>query len=85
MSMSPANTLTVLVDRNSHGDWEVALPDQSDRVRCETLDDARRIGYLCAAHRHRCELVIRDAYHRVVEHNFFDEAAPPGAPIQRAT
>jgi hypothetical protein len=65
------------VDRNGHGEWEVALPDQREPVTCETLDDARRIAYLCAAHRHPCELVVRDAYHRVLEHDYFDETSTP--------
>jgi hypothetical protein len=71
-----ARIVTVLVDRNEHGDWDVALPGGSESVTCETLDDARRIAYLYAAHRHPCELVVRDADHRVLERDFFDGAGP---------
>jgi hypothetical protein len=77
MSMPGASSVTVCVDRNDHGDWQVALPDRREPVTCETLDDARRIAYLCAADRHPCELVVRDAYHRVLEHDYFDESTTP--------
>lgn len=76
--MPGAGSVTVCVDRNDHGDWQVALPDQLEPVTCESLDDARRIAYLCAAQRHPCELVVRDAYHRVVEHDYVDDTRPPG-------
>lgn len=41
-------------------------------VTCDTLDDARRIGYLWAAQCHPCELIVHDAYHRVIERDFID-------------
>ena len=75
--MPTTGLVTVRVDRNDHGNWEVALPDQGEPVTCETLDDARRIAYLCAAHRHPCELVVRDAYHRVLEHDYFSGSLTP--------
>lgn len=56
------------VDRRERGDWEVLLPDGRTHVICETLDDARRHARLVARRRHPCELVIRDAYHRVIDH-----------------
>jgi hypothetical protein len=68
-SMSPS---TVRVDLNRRGSWEIALPGERDRVTCETLDEARRVAYLCAAHRHPCELVVCDAYHRVLHREFID-------------
>jgi hypothetical protein len=43
--------------------WPIAV----NHLRLETLDDARRVAYLCAAHRSPCELIIQDAYHRVLE------------------
>jgi hypothetical protein len=48
------------------------LPGEPDRVTCDTLDEARRVGCLCAAQRHPCELVVRDAYHRVLHREFVD-------------
>jgi hypothetical protein len=56
---------TIRVDRNSHGSWIVALPDQTRSLICASLDDARRVAYHQAAARRPCELVICDAYHRV--------------------
>jgi hypothetical protein len=41
-------------------------------VTCETLDEAQRVAYLCAAHLHPCELVVRDACHRVLHREFID-------------
>lgn len=65
----------VWVDRDWRGDWQVLLPDGRTCVSCETLDDARRLAYLHAARMLPCELVIRDAYHRVVDHEVIDRAA----------
>ena len=56
----------VRVGLNTHGEWEIELPDQSEPVTCETLEDAQRVAYLCAAHRSPCELVVCDAYHSVL-------------------
>ena len=63
---------TVHIGRNERGGWEVALSDPCERVVCETLDDARRVGYLCAARTHPSELVVRDAYHRVLHRELID-------------
>jgi hypothetical protein len=41
-------------------------------LRLETLDHARRVAYLSAAHRHSRELIIQDAYHRVLERELID-------------
>jgi hypothetical protein len=72
---------TVSVDRDERGGWEITLPGQRDRVTLQTLDEAQRVAYLCAAHRHPCELVVRDAYHRVLHREFIDgaERAEPGS------
>ena len=63
---------TVRVDLNRRGGWQIALPGEHDRVTCETLDEARRMAYLCTTHRHPCELVVCDAYHRVLSREFID-------------
>jgi hypothetical protein len=42
--MSP---LTIGVDLNRRGGWEIALPGERDRLTRETLDEARR-GRICA-------------------------------------
>lgn len=67
--MSP---LVVRVNLNPRGGWEIALSDKRDRLRCETLDEARRVAYRCAGQRHPCELVVCDAYHRVLHHELID-------------
>ena len=63
--MSSAIYPTIRIDPEPHGAWEVELPDEVSRVRCGTLDEARRLAYRHAANRTPCELVICDAYHRV--------------------
>ena len=61
------NPTTVRVDISVRGAWEVALPDRRERVTCETLEEASRVAYRCATDRRPCELIIRDAYHRVLQ------------------
>ena len=61
---APTSPVTVGVERTGHGAWEVAVPDQYERVTCETPEDARRVAYLCAVHRRPRELIVCDAYHR---------------------
>ncbi len=46
------------VSRSGEG-WEVVLPGEQP-VTCETLDDARRVAYLCGAHARPCELIVRE-------------------------
>ena len=75
MKISEQGHRVVWVDRDCRGDWEVSLPDGRTCVTCETLDDARRLAYLHAARILPCELVIRDAYHRVVDHEIIDRAS----------
>lgn len=59
---------TVCVRHHPHGRWEVITPDRRGPILCETLDDARRIAYLAVAHAQDCELIVRDAYNRIIEH-----------------
>jgi hypothetical protein len=71
--------LTVRVDHTGRGAWEVTMPDQRERLTCETLDDARRVAYLCAARTRPCELIVRDAYHRVLHHEVINGKGDPTA------
>ncbi len=80
------STRTVRVDLDRRGNWEIALSaqrdplsDQRDRITCETLADARRVAYRYATHRHPCEIVVFDAYHRVVQHEIIDHNDEGGA------
>jgi hypothetical protein len=67
--MSPT---TVRVDLSARGAWEIVLPGQRERVMCQTLDEARQLAYRCAGERRPCELIVCDAYHRVVHHELID-------------
>ncbi len=66
-AMPEHSAMTISVERGSRGDWQVALPEDDGRLSCETLVDARWVAYLLAADRQPCQLVVRDAYHRVVD------------------
>jgi hypothetical protein len=59
---------TVLVEHNQRGSWDVALPDTHERITCGTFEDARRLAIRRAAGVRPCELIVQDAYHRVVQH-----------------
>ncbi len=75
VGVTPATGATevvrVRVDRTGRGRWDVEMPDHH-RMSCETLDDARRIAFLSAANARPCELIVHDAYHRVVQHELID-------------
>jgi hypothetical protein len=81
LSTSRTARMTVCVRHHPRGDWEVIGPDGRGRISCETFEDARRIAYLAVAHAHDCELIVRDAYDRVVEHELIDghHRAPVGS------
>jgi hypothetical protein len=57
---------TVRVDLGARGAWEVALPGEGERLTCATLGEAQRIADVWALDHRPCDLVIRDAYHRVL-------------------
>jgi hypothetical protein len=71
MSNSPLPLIRV--DMNSHGYWDVASSDPESHDTFQTLDDARRVAFRRAAHTKRYELVVFDAYHRVVQHEVLEE------------
>lgn len=66
------NLTRVRVDISARGRWEVALSGPDERVRCETLEEASRVAYRCAADRRPSELIVCDAYHRVVRRELVD-------------
>jgi hypothetical protein len=66
------NEMTVCVDRSVGGSWGIALSDQREPLVCKTLEEASRVAYRCAAARRPCELVVRDAYHRVLRHELIN-------------
>ena len=62
------NLPRVHVDLSARGAWEVVMPEHVDRLGCRTLEEARRTAHRLATSMRPCELVVQDAYHRVVEH-----------------
>ena len=59
--------ITVRVEMNRYGAWELTVGDEQTRIVCQTLADATRQARSIAGTR-PAELIIRDAYHRLVEH-----------------
>ncbi len=64
---APAPT-TVRVVPGRSGEWDVAVSDRDERLTCETLREARDLARRYAAHSQPCELIVHDAYHRVLCH-----------------
>lgn len=61
--MSP---ILIEIQRRRGDEWEVAVPSRQQRVICPTFQEAARRGYQLAADEADCEVVVHDAYHRVV-------------------
>jgi len=84
----PEPSLTVRVLLSPRGQWEVVLPGRRRPLRCQSLDDAERAAYVFAKRSCPCEVVVHDAYHRVVRrdvingHHGSAESKParPGTP-----
>jgi hypothetical protein len=74
-----APVTAINVGRRGRGGWEVAVPGRSERLICETLDGATRAGHRSAADLGACELIVHDAYHRVVQHERLDGRDGSGA------
>lgn len=67
---SRAVEIIVRVAMNRRGAWELTVTDEPTRIVCQTLADAKRRARSIAGKR-PSELIIRDAYHRLVEHERF--------------
>lgn len=67
-----ADTVTISVHRILRGRWEVLLSGRREPITCETLDEAKRVAYLTVVQSHPCELVVHDAYHRVIDRELID-------------
>jgi hypothetical protein len=84
-------SLTVRVLLNARGQWEVVLPGRRRPLRCRDLDEAQRTAYVFAERSRPCEVVVHDAYHRVVRrdlingHRVSPDAAPGPAPERSNT
>ncbi len=64
--MATEDAATVRVELSPRG-WEITMPSRRERVACERLEEARGVAYLYAVRSRPCELIVRDAYHRVLE------------------
>jgi hypothetical protein len=65
--------VSVHVDLGGRGAWEV-LPEGGERLTCATLTEAERIADRWAGEHRPCELVVRDAYHRVLRRELINRA-----------
>ena len=75
---------SVLVRPARHGAWEVEFSEHDPPVMFETLEEARRMGYLYGSRRTPSELVVRDAYHRIVQRRTIGGEPPPLAEADAA-
>ncbi len=67
-TMAPVDGRVVHVNFDGQGKWTVALVPSANVARCNTFNDAARVGRSWAEQRRpECELLVHDAYHRVVE------------------
>ena len=74
--MKITDPVTICVDPNGRGAWSVAIPDAPRRITCENLEDARRVGHLSVADGRQCELVVHDAYYRVIGREIVHDRSP---------
>jgi hypothetical protein len=64
--VNAATPVTVRVELDRRGVWKVELPDRPEPLRCPTLQEARSVAHDCAVQLDPCEVIVHDAYHRVV-------------------
>jgi hypothetical protein len=58
----------IRVSSDHRGQWTVSLPDHRPVITCDSLDEARRVARAWAVDAQPCELIVHDAYERVLEH-----------------
>lgn len=68
---------TVRIDRRSRGGWEIEFADEPEHVICRTLADAERVAYRYASDGAPCEIIVHDAYHRVMSRQTLPHAPHP--------
>jgi hypothetical protein len=81
--MDNSPSITVSVDPDGRGAWEVNVRDERSHVACPTLEDARQVAYRSASGRRPCELIVRDAYHRVIQRTVIDDQRVATGNVQR--
>jgi hypothetical protein len=83
--MNGESPITLCIDPDGRGAWDLVISEEMEHVSCATLDDAKRVAYRRAADRRPCELIVRDAYHRVIGRELIDtEPQGPVTPGARA-
>lgn len=90
--MNSESPITLCIDPDGRGAWDLVISEETEHiseetehVSCATLDDAKRVAYRRAADRRPCELIVRDAYHRVIGRELIDtEPQGPVTPGARA-
>jgi hypothetical protein len=75
--MSSDPPITFSIDPDGRGAWDVVISQGREHVTCATLEDAKRLAYRRAADRPPCELIVRDAYHRVIDRELIDSEPDP--------
>jgi hypothetical protein len=80
---TPKAPIAVRIDLNGRGAWEVTTSSRREPITCETLDDAKRVAYISIALRRPCELIVCDAYHRVLRHEFINGQGGPADATDR--
>jgi hypothetical protein len=71
-----APTTSVRVDVDARGTWHVApSTDEQDHATCATLTEAEDLAYRWAGDHRPCELIVRDAYHRVARREVIDRGS----------
>ena len=56
----------IQIQRRRGNEWEVSIPSRHHRVICNSFQEAAKRGYQLAASEAECDVVLHDAYHRVV-------------------
>jgi hypothetical protein len=64
--LGPQHPQTVRVVINARGEWEVLMPHRLRPVRCGSIEEAEAVAYQWASRTRPCEVIVHDAYHRVV-------------------
>ncbi len=59
-------TTLIQIQRRRGNEWEVSIPSRQQQVICQSFQEASRRGYQLAATEPECDMVVHDAYHRVV-------------------
>jgi hypothetical protein len=75
----------VCIDAGPAGKWLISLPGRGDVIVSETLTDAIRQARGIAETSGSCQLIVRNAYHRVIDRQFIgDEITSAAGPPSRA-